>query len=292
MQLINEELISTDHVPFLSANGVNVFTLRTDKIHPVISGNKWFKLKYYLQDAQTLQKKIILTFGGAFSNHIVATAAACKQANLHSIGIIRGEEPKEWSHTLLRAKEFGMQLHFISRSAYQQKTVPQHLQSENIYMIPEGGYGRLGAAGISTLRYEKEKFDAVCCAVGTGTMMAGLINSKKDKAEIIGISVLKNHYELQEDVLRLLIEKRAQINISHDYHFGGYAKYNSDLTAFMNDLYRNTGIPTDFVYSAKLFYAVRDMVLKGGFQKNSNVLIIHCGGLQGNLSLAKGTLMF
>jgi 1-aminocyclopropane-1-carboxylate deaminase len=292
MQSIDENLITTDYVNFFSRNGVNVYTLRTDKIHPVISGNKWFKLKYYLQQAQAQNKKYLLTFGGAYSNHIVATAAACKQIGLKSVGIIRGEKPKHESHTLRDARDYGMELFFISRDDYKNKKLPENFSSNDYYMVREGGYGDWGAAGAADIFYEKEKFDTVCCAVGTGTMMAGLINAKNKNSEILGISVLKNNHSLEAEVRQLLLNKNETINIIHDYHFGGYAKYNQVLIDFMNHLYESTAIPTDFVYTGKLFYAVNDLIEKKYFARGSNILVIHCGGLQGNFSLEKGMLVF
>ncbi len=292
MQLINEDLITTDIVPYFCRHGVTVYTLRTDNIHPVISGNKWFKLKYYLEYALHQGKKTIITFGGAYSNHIVATAAACKQAGLAAIGVIRGEEPSQWSHTLCDAKGHGMKLYFISRNDYKNKIIPDEIHQPGTLIIPEGGYGPLGAAGAGTINYDKEVFNTICCAAGTGTMMAGLINAKKADARILGISVLKNNAGLANEVQHLLIDKNDEINICHQYHFGGYAKHNCDLIHFMNTLYRHSGIPTDFVYSGKLFYAINDLIEQKYFTAGSRVLIIHCGGLQGNASLPKGTLIF
>ena len=290
--LINEELITTDRIDFLCRNNINVYALRTDKIHPVVSGNKWFKLKFYLKEALAQNANAIVTFGGAYSNHIVATAFACRQYGLECIGVIRGEEPKVYSQTLKDAVNYGMQLHFVSRQDYKEKKLPQHLNKFGHYFIPEGGYGPLGAAGMATLHYDKSKFHTICCAIGSGTMMAGLINSKKESAEAFGISVLKNNHSLKHQVWQLLLNKREPVNIFHDYHFGGYAKFDADLIHFMNLLYDQAGVPTDFVYSAKLFYAVHVLTEKNIFPATSNVLIIHCGGLQGNRSLPKGTLIF
>ena len=292
MQFINEDIISTHKVDALCSNDVGVYALRTDKIHPVISGNKWFKLKFYLKEALQKQAKTVITFGGAYSNHIVATAYACKIAGLKCAGIIRGEEPIEYSHTLKDAISYGMQLYFVSRQNYKHKIIPPQLNATGNYFIPEGGYRPSVSAGMATLQYEKDTFDIVCCAIGTGTMMAGIINSKNPKAAIMGISVLKNNYELENEIHHLLIDKNEPIDIYHDYHFGGYAKYNIELIRFMNEFYLQTGIPTDFVYSGKLFYAVNDLVEKKYFKPGSNILVIHCGGLQGNLSLPKGTLIF
>lgn len=292
MLLINEDLITTDRIDFLCRNNINVYALRTDKIHPIVSGNKWFKLKFYLKEALAQNANAVVTFGGAYSNHIVATAFACRQHGLKSIGMIRGEEPRQRSQTLEDAVNYGMQLHFVSRQDYKEKKLSRHLNASGYYVIPEGGYGPLGAAGMATLQYDKNKFSTICCAVGSGTMMAGIINSSNESAEVIGVSVLKNNNALEQQVQQLLLNKSQPVNIVHDYHFGGYAKYNEHLIGFMNTLYDNAGVPTDFVYSAKLFYAVHELTGKKLLSAGSNVLIIHCGGLQGNHSLPKGTLIF
>ena len=292
MLLINEDFIATERIGSFCKNDVEVFTLRTDKIHPVVSGNKWFKLKLYIQEALEKGHKTIVTAGGAYSNHIVATAFACMHHRLKSVGFIRGEMPASLSHTLIHAKNYGMELHFMSRKDYKDQAFPPGFDSAGNYFIREGGYGAIGAAGMATLKYDHAAFTHVCCAVGTGTMMAGLINSKNPTTKLSGISVLKNNYQLKEDVLNLLEDKSHPVDIVHDYHFGGYAKYSPQLINFMNHLYFETGIPTDFVYSGKLFYAVNDLIEKDHFNSGSKILIIHCGGLQGNLSLPKGTLIF
>jgi len=292
MDIIDEDLIKTDHVSFISNETVSAYVLRLDQIHPVISGNKWFKLRFHLQKAREGHFKTIVTFGGAFSNHIVATAAACRSYGFNSIGIIRGEAPKEYSHTLKAAASYGMQLIFISREAYKNKIIPEAINEQEHYIIPEGGYSRTGADGAATIPYNKSMFDTVCCAVGTGTMMAGLINGKSSNTEILGISVLKNNTGIETDIRNLLVNPNDTINIDHRFHFGGYAKHKPELIAFMNTLYSQTGIPTDFVYTAKLFYGVQQLIKENYFLKGSRILIIHSGGLQGNFSLRKGTLIF
>ncbi|MCH5718433.1 hypothetical protein [Niabella hibiscisoli] len=155
MDIIDEDLITTEPVPFLSQNGVSVQVLRLDTIHPVISGNKWFKLKYHLRKVIDGNYKAIVTFGGAFSNHIAATAAACAANAIPCIGIIRGETPNSYSHTLLNAQEYGMQLHFVSRADYQNKIIPAAFSGDDYYIIPEGGYSNTGARGAATIPYEK-----------------------------------------------------------------------------------------------------------------------------------------
>jgi 1-aminocyclopropane-1-carboxylate deaminase len=282
--------ITLDNISHL-CKGNEVSILRLDKLHPVISGNKWYKLRYYLEEAIAQHKKGIVTFGGAWSNHILATAAACQLQGLASIGIIRGEEPADWSSTLLQAKELGMQFIFISREEYRDKKLPDNI-SGDYYVVNEGGYGKTGAKGAADIiDGYNNNFTHYCCAVGTGTMIAGLINAAPEQ-KITGISVMKNNRQLPELIQTLVQSRDTEWEVLHDYHFGGYAKYEPRLLQFMNDFYRNTGIPSDFVYTGKLFYAVNDLIEKNYFPANSKILVVHSGGLQGNASLHKGTLMF
>lgn len=286
----------TDHL--FPAYQLPVDVLRLDLLHPTISGNKWFKLKEYLRHAKAEEKTTLLTFGGAFSNHIVATAASAQMQGLKSIGIIRGEEPKVLSHTLIAAKSYGMQLFFISREAYKHKAIPEVYRQFNrteIYEIPEGGYGNLGMAGAKDIlgQFEASSYTHIVSAVGTGTTLAGLIDAAHSHQKIIGIPVLKNIFSLQQEIEDLLpVEKGPSFELIFDYHFGGYAKQTTGLLAFMNELYQKSGIPTDFVYTGKVFYAVIDLFKKGYFSDQDQVLLVHTGGLQGNLSLPKGTLIF
>ncbi len=295
MQEISFQNITTDFItdPLFIEKNIEVAVLRLDKIHPVISGNKWFKLQFYIEEAIRLQKKTIVTFGGAWSNHIIATAAACKQNNFTSIGIIRGEQPAELSATLRFAKEFGMELFFLDRNDYKEKRIPEALKKEDHYFINEGGYGEKGAKGAEIiLNYcDKNNFTHFCCAVGTGTMMAGLIRASLKDQQVIGISVMKNNFELEEK-MKALLHNEQNFQLHHEYHFGGYAKYNEELIRFMNEFYIQNHIPTDFVYTGKLFFAIHDLVAKNSFPPGSKILIIHSGGLQGNTSLPKGTLIF
>jgi 1-aminocyclopropane-1-carboxylate deaminase len=302
--MLNEELIHpgnirVDPVHFLSKFHTTVDALRLDLIHPVISGNKWFKLKEYLKEAKALDKKIILTFGGAYSNHIVATAAAAKQAGFKSIGIIRGEKPTTVSHSLQNASAYGMNLYFISRMDYKSKNIPieilQQDGEEDIYIINEGGYGKKGAEGAKDIlrQIDSSSYTHIIDSVGTGTTIAGLIESSEKHQIVIGISSLKNNYSLQQEIENLVSEQnKKRFLLIHDYHFGGYAKYSKQLIDFMNEWYQQTNIPSDFVYTGKLFFAVQDLVQKTYFPQGSKLLIIHSGGLQGNQSLPKGTLIF
>ena len=214
---------------------------------------------------------------------------------LNSTGIIRGEEPAVLSETLRCVKEWGMDLVFVSRSDYGDKYIPAEVNTPTAYVINEGGYGENGAKGAATIvDLCSRDFTHYCCAAGTGSMMAGLINSAQPRQKIVDLSVLKNHGELEKMIGALILKKANNLTpewqIIHDYHFGGYAKYQPGLISFMNDFYQQTGIPSDFVYTGKLFYGITDLVKKGFFLPGSRLLLIHSGGLQGNTSLVKGTL--
>ena len=296
MDDINFNNISLDRLPLplLTQKNVEADVLRLDKIHPLISGNKWFKLRYYLEEAKSQHKKTIVTFGGAWSNHILATAAACKINDLKCIGIIRGEKAANLSPTLILAKEAGMQLLFISREDFLLKKIPEELRADEYYFINEGGYGIKGAEGAATILdcCKKEKYSHICCATGTGTMMAGLIRGASLQQKIIGISVLKNNTGLEESVKSLLNGVTTTFQIFNDYHFGGYAKHNPELIEFMNSFYKQTKIPSDFVYTGKLFFAITRLIADNFFKPGCRLLLVHSGGLQGNASLSKGTLIF
>ncbi len=274
--------------------------LRLDLIHPVISGNKYFKLRFYLEQAINAGHKGILTFGGAYSNHIMASAFAAKKAGISSIGIIRGEEPANLSPTLSDAKNLGMELIFTEREGFTaiSRTKPEKLAETypDYTTIPEGGYGEpgmLGAAGIHSL-VPKAEYDWLACACGTGTMMAGLVHGSDPGQKILGVPVLKNYAEMEEDIRSLLPSSRTlqEIHLETNYHFGGYAKQTGELISFMNFFYHTYAIPTDFVYTAKLMFAINDLIHKGFFPGGSRILAIHSGGLQGNRSLKKGILDF
>lgn len=275
--------------------------LRLDKIHPIVSGNKWFKLKYYLQEAIQNKHETILSFGGAWSNHIIATAYVANKYGLNSIGIIRGEKPRQLSQTLQAASAYGMQLEFISRSDYAAKEDKQFIDDLNnrygkVYIIPEGGAGENGVKGSCEILplTDQSKYSHIMCCIGTGTMYAGLVLSSSLAQEMIGIAVLKGLEKQQIKFMDSLQnnKKLSYCRVIHGYHFGGYAKYTPELLRFMNAFYEKTGIPTDFVYTGKLLYAFADLVEKKYFPSGSHILVIHSGGLQGNLSLPDKTLFF
>lgn len=300
MNLIRLEPARTDPVQSLYKFHTKVDVLRLDLVHPVISGNKWFKLKNYISDANKLNKKILLSFGGAYSNHIVATAAAAHASDMKSIGIIRGEKPAQISHSLQQALDYGMDIFYTSRNEYSKKLIPPQVFEKynevDCYRVEEGGFGIKGMEGAMEILNEIEgsiKYHHILAACGTGTMLAGLINKLPQNIKTTGITVLKNNFSVENDIRSLLYSPAEQsFNMIYDYHFGGYAKKNKLLIDFMNDWYDKTGIPSDFVYTGKLFYALDDLMQKGYFKGDENILIIHSGGLQGNNSLPKGTLIF
>ena len=299
MEPLSTESIAVDEVDLqlLREKNVTLWVLRLDKMHPIISGNKWFKLKYYLEQAVTSGKNHIATFGGAYSNHIIATAAAGNLFGLKTMGIIRGEKPTTLSHTLEQALAYGMEIIFISREQYRGQQMPIGITDrDNFFVINEGGYGITGAKGAAEiLNYcQKQNYSHIACAVGTSTMMAGLVAASTPGQEVIGIPVLKNDEGAEKDLFKLLSPKDRVKKIKRitAYHFGGYAKYTAELISFMNQFYTQTHIPTDFVYTGKLFYGIIDLVQNNYFPKGSNLLLVHSGGLQGNLSLPKGTLIF
>ena len=256
-------------------------------IHPTVSGNKYRKLKYNLQKAQFENYRGILTFGGAFSNHIAATAAAGQSLNIPTVGVIRGEELAskiELNSTLKYAQSCGMHLEFVSRSVYKQKTDSTYLKTiletfKNFYILPEGGTNALAIKGCQEILTEKDRaFDIICCAVGTGGTIAGLINSSLPTQKIIGFPALKGGF-LNEDICKFATQSNWEL--WEAYHFGGYAKVDSKLITFMNHFKTTYKIPLDPVYTAKMMYGIFDAIQTGEISKDAKVLAIHTGGLQG-----------
>lgn len=284
-QAVVQELM----LPVLAANNITASVLRIDKIHATVSGNKWFKLKYALQEAMDQQKNAVITFGGAYSNYLVAIAYACAQLGLQCTGIVRGEEPAELSPALKDCLCYGMKLQFVSRDEYREKIAHE----TGAYIIPEGGASELGVKGAAEILelISLNDYSNICCAVGTGTMMAGLMNATA--AHVHGFSALKLPANNSvEQFIQSSTGHKRNYTIHYNYHFGGYARKTPGLVQFMNELYAQTGIATDFVYTAKLLYGVLDLARQGYFPNESKLLIIHSGGLQGNRSLPKNSLAF
>lgn len=263
--------------------GIDVTILRLDLIHPEISGNKWFKLKYNLKQAKAEHKDTILTFGGAYSNHIAATAFASKLAGMKSIGIIRGEDITEDNQTLALAKKKGMNIIPISREEYKRKRADDYLNElatkyPTSYCVPEGGDNELGEKGCEEiLTKETNRFKTLFCACGTQTTFNGIANSLDTKQKLVGINVLK---------FDATTNKKNAV-ILNKYHFGGYAKHTEALLNFKSWFECTYDIPLDYIYTAKLFYAVFDLIDKKEIQELDQILIIHSGGLQGNSGYEK-----
>jgi 1-aminocyclopropane-1-carboxylate deaminase/D-cysteine desulfhydrase-like pyridoxal-dependent ACC family enzyme len=277
---------------------VQVWMLRIDKIHPVVSGNKLFKLFYFLKEAKESIHKTIITFGGAFSNHLAATAFACNQLGLKCVGIVRGEQPKSLSHSLQFCLDQGMKLEFVSRSLYKNidEEFLQNLKDkygEHI-LIPEGGFSIKGKQGASLINnyFADKNFTHVCLPVGTATTFAGIVDKNKEETEIIGFGVLKNMNDITERFKELKVDSSKKYSFIDDYHFGGYAKKTDELISFMNAFYSKHYIPLDFVYTGKMMFGVYDLIEKNFFERGSKILCIHTGGLQGNDSLDEGKLIF
>src|SRR5258706_6420748 len=294
MSINNVPVQKLDAVHFKHLH-IELNVLRLDKIHPVVSGNKWFKLKYYLQQATENNYTSIATSGGAFSNHLLATAYTCNKQNIPCIGYIRGEKPAHYSQTLLDAQALNMHLEFLSREDYANRQRIIHTDP-SVLFIPEGGYGKTGAKGaaeILDLVPGLSAYDHIVCAVGTGTMLAGVANASMPHQQCTGISVMKNNFSLENEMRSLVNDEAVnRVSLLHNYDFGGYAKYTQPLIDFMNQTWISHHLPLDFVYTAKALYAVYHLAENKYFARGSNILFIHSGGLQGNRSLTKKTLLY
>jgi 1-aminocyclopropane-1-carboxylate deaminase len=274
-------------------NNIALYLKREDLLHNSISGNKFRKLKYNLLAAQAQQQHTLLTFGGAYSNHIAAVAAAGKQFGFNTIGIIRGEELADKIHdnkTLQKAQANGMQLHFISRSAYRDKqslAIIESLKQQfgEFYLIPEGGSNSLAVQGCSEILSEQDKtdFDYICCAVGTGGTIAGIIQSAATNQKVLGFPALKGIF-LFDEIRQWLpepLKHSSNWDLNLDYHCGGYAKITAELTDFVAWFYQHTGIEIEPIYTGKMLFGIFDLIKKDYFPANSQILAIHTGGLQG-----------
>jgi len=272
--------------------GVRILIKREDLNHPIASGNKWWKLKYNLEETDKLGIRTLLTFGGAYSNHIYASAGAAKELNFNSIGVIRGEEVLPLNSTLAFAKSCGMKLHFISREDYRKKSEGYFIENlrktfGDFYLIQEGGSNVLAVKGCAEFAKEKLSsiaFDYLCLPVGTGGTMAGIIAGLDGKKKIIGFSVLKNGYFLNGEVRRLLHDYSEKDypnwSLQMDYHFGGYAKKTSVLDQLIGKMKQEHGLELDPIYTSKMGAGVFDLIEKKYFRRGSTILLLHTGGLQ------------
>ena len=280
MKSINQKIV-------IENSNVTLYIKREDLIHPYVSGNKFRKLKYNLLQVIQEKKKTILTFGGAFSNHILAVAAAGKENGFRTIGIIRGEELAEKiaeNHTLQKAQELGMVIEFVSRETYRDKNSEEFIinlkeKFGDFYLLPEGGTNDLAIKGCEEVLTERDAdFDYICCAVGTGGTIAGIINCSKPSQQVLGFPALKGDF-LKEDICKFA--KNNNWELITNYHFGGYGKVTEELIFFINEFYQQYEIPLDPIYTGKMVFGVLDLIEKKWFPDNSKILLIHSGGLQG-----------
>jgi 1-aminocyclopropane-1-carboxylate deaminase len=274
-------------ISFDLPKGISLVIKREDLIHPFVSGNKFRKLKYNLIQAKAENQSTLLTFGGAFSNHIAAVAYAGKENGFTTIGIIRGDElgdKIENNPTLKFAQECGMQFEFVSRETYRLKTEATFLEQLEhkygaFYVIPEGGTNALAIKGCEEiLTQEDAAFDYVACAIGTGGTISGLINSVLPHQKVLGFPVLKGEF-LQDEIRNFV--RHDNWELITDYHFGGYGKVTTDLIDWINRFYEQTQIPLDPVYTGKMVFGIVDLIAKNYFPENATILLIHTGGLQG-----------
>lgn len=276
---------------FLLQSGINIFVKREDLNDPEISGNKLHKLKYNLIKADKDGYNTLLTFGGAYSNHIYATAAAGKRFGFNTIGVIRGEEHLPLNSTLSFAKECGMKLIYMDRSTYRLKKSPEvisMLKKEfgKFYLIPEGGTNKLAVKGCSEIINSiQTEFDLICCACGTGGTLAGLISGLNGNKSALGFAVLKGAEFLIKEVKGLINlngnNNLSNWNINLDYHLGGYAKTTNELLKFIQKFEETTGITLEPIYTGKMLFGIYDLIKKALIKEGLTIIAIHTGGLQG-----------
>ena len=276
----------------LEKSGIILDIKREDEIHPFISGNKYRKLKYNLTEAKTWGNRTLLSFGGAYSNHISALSYAGKKHDFQTIGVIRGDElGKNLEETLVDnptlkfAHENGMLFKFISRAQYRDKENAEFIadlrdEFGDFFLIPEGGTNAFAVKGCEEILTDRDRdYDFICVSVGTGGTISGLINSAFNGQKILGFPSLKGDF--LEGEIRKYTGQNNNWALINDYHFGGYAKINKNLISFINEFYQQTTIPLDPVYTGKMMFGIMELIKKNYFVKNSKILAVHTGGLQG-----------
>jgi 1-aminocyclopropane-1-carboxylate deaminase/D-cysteine desulfhydrase-like pyridoxal-dependent ACC family enzyme len=285
------DILSTGNIPVIEVQDklfhereIKLFVKRDDLIHPQISGNKWRKLKYNIGEMIRQGKNVMLTFGGAYSNHILATAAAGKEFGFETIGVIRGEAPQERNERLKFAERTGMKLHYISREKFRTISSPEFLDEMmkifgDFYIVPQGGANELGVEGCSEIVSEiSMDFTHICCATGTGATLAGIASSLPSGKTAIGFCVHKGFESVKEDIVKWTRAKNNFMLIT-DYHFGGFAKRNSELGKFTETFSHEKQIPVEPVYTGKMFYGIYDLIKKDFFPPGSVIFALHTGGI-------------
>jgi len=279
---MNVEDESFQH-PLLIQQQVDLKVRRFDKIHVQAGGNKIFKLKNWLSNIE--EYKTVISFGGAFSNHLLALSAVAKMMGIKSVGIIRGEKPVLFNHYLTAFVENGMELIFVSRANYKSKTDIDFMNELKFrfpesLIIPEGGAGEKGIAGAQEMVNEIEPYDFIVLPCATGTTLAGVVVKNKN-CKILGFQVLKGENIIQNELsssAKLTLSTFQNVSINAHYHFGGYAKVSKELLDFQQEIFRCTQIPFDKVYGIKAIYGLFEEIKKGKFKKNNRILYLHTGG--------------
>jgi 1-aminocyclopropane-1-carboxylate deaminase len=276
-------------IPLFKDLGIDLFIKRDDLLHPEISGNKWRKLKYNLFELEKSNKSGFITFGGAYSNHLHAVAAAGKEFDFETVGIVRGEKPAVLSPTLQNCLELGMKLIFVSREEYRLKEKSSAIAEivgshSELLLLPEGGANQFALKGCEEIVDEiAVPFDYLCLACGTGATMAGILSSNKTDFQTIGFPVLKGGDFIANQIT--LLNPNVHFKLKTDYHFGGYAKYTSELLEFIREFETQTSIQLDQVYTGKMIFGVFDLARKGFFKRGEKIIALHTGGLQGRISI-------
>ncbi len=290
MDTINESAITIQPLNpgWYSGRVAGIDMLRLDELHPIISGNKWYKLKLNIKYAEEQGFKTIVTFGGGYSNHLAATSYACKLHNINSVAIIRGNYPV-LTPTLKRCVEDGMKLIFVTKEDYDRQGEPEWEQQlvkdfDKTFIIPEGGANEWGRKGVELISYYiKNTYTHVCVSVGSGTTLIGLRNALPQLQSVLGYVPMKGGSYLRPHIEEHLNgDKKGHFSLFDDYHFGGFAKCNQSLIDFMNDFYQQNQVPLDRVYTAKMMSGISSQLEHGFYPEYSKILAIHTGGLQGN----------
>ncbi|MBI2281011.1 MAG: 1-aminocyclopropane-1-carboxylate deaminase/D-cysteine desulfhydrase [Bacteroidetes bacterium] len=300
MSTINENNIPLIEIfeDFLKEKNIRLYVLREDLIHPEISGNKWRKLKYNVQEAKNQGFSKLVTYGGAYSNHIAATAAAGREFAIETIGIIRGEETLPLNNTLQIASNNGMKFKYVSRSFYRDNkynsTFLEELKHEfgDFYLVPEGGSNAFAVKGCTEIKNNIiVDFDVITCANGTGGTIAGIIASLDNSKTIIGFPALKGGAFLVNDIQRLLNEyfikfdatiENNNWSLNTEYHFGGYGKINNELVNFVNEFNYKHNVPLDLIYTGKMMFGIYQTIKTTNQFTGKKIVVVHTGGLQGN----------
>jgi len=275
--------------PVLDEHKIELHIKRDDLLHPIISGNKWRKLKYTLLYTLTHGQQHLISMGGAYSNHLHALAYIGYKLNLKTTGLIRGEQPEQENQTLSDLRKWGMDLKFVTRGEFRELRKCRAHDSKPAkqydgFWIPEGGANQYALNGISEILKEIDMdFNTLALACGTGATLAGLAKTLPENKQILGFSALKGGGFLEKDIKKLLRKKsRHNWSVNFDYHFGGFAKSTEELTSFMESFTSQSNIPLEPVYTGKMLYGLFDLIQQGYFKKGSRIIAIHTGGLQGN----------